>query len=70
MAEVLEAAALEKGYDWMGAKDLYEQALIAVDEGDHFRRGEIQEKIGYSLRRAAFQAESQEEFSDRVRRAI
>ncbi|MCW4027490.1 MAG: hypothetical protein NWE76_08415, partial [Candidatus Bathyarchaeota archaeon] len=71
MAEVLvEATSLEKEYDWMGAKDLYEQALIAVDEGDHFRKGEIQEKIGYSLHRAAFQAESREEFRDRMQHAI
>ena len=71
MTEVLgEAAALEKEYDWMGAKDLYERALSDVDEGDHFSRGEIQEKMGYSLRRAAFQAESREEFRDRMQRAI
>ncbi len=45
LAEVLgEAAALEKEYDWGGAKDLYEQALSAVDEGDYLRRGEIQER--------------------------
>ena len=67
MAGVLgEAAALEKEYDWMGAEDLYRQALSAVDEGGCFRRGEIQEKIGYSLRRAAFQAESHEEFREKM----
>jgi hypothetical protein len=70
LAEVLEAAALEKEYDWVGAKDLYEQALSAVDEGDHLSRGEIQERMGYSLRRAAFQAGSREEFRNRVVKAI
>jgi len=41
-----------------------------VDEGDFFRRGEIQEKIGYSLRRAAFPAESREEFKERLQQVI
>ena len=66
----LDAARLERRYEWPEAADLYGQALIEVDEGDFFRRGEVQEKIGYSLRRAAFQAESKEEFRDRMQRAI
>jgi tetratricopeptide (TPR) repeat protein len=65
-----EAAKLEKKYEWLQASELYGQALGMVDEGDHFRRGEIQEKIGHSLRRAAFQAECHEEFRDRMQGAI
>jgi uncharacterized repeat protein (TIGR01451 family) len=71
LAEVLgDSVAREKGYNWMGAKDLYGRALIDVDKGDHFRRGEIQERIGYSLRRAALQAKSREEFRGRIQKAI
>ena len=65
-----EAAGLERRYQWLGATDLYKQTLSAVDEEDYLRRGEIQEKIGYSLQRAAFQAESREEFRERMQGAI
>ncbi|NIM44072.1 MAG: hypothetical protein GTO54_00290, partial [Nitrososphaeria archaeon] len=65
-----EAANLGKKYEWLGAADLYGQALSMVDEEDYFRRGEIQEKIGYSLQRAAFQAENKQEFRERMQRSI
>jgi hypothetical protein len=65
-----EAEVLEKKYDWVGAADLYCQALCLVDEEDFLRRGEFQERISSCFYRAAFQAESQEEFRDRMRRAI
>jgi hypothetical protein len=55
-----EAAKLEKEYEWLQASEFYGQALGMVDEGDYFRRGEVQEKVGCSLRRAAFQAGSRE----------
>jgi hypothetical protein len=65
-----EAARLEKEYEWLQASGLYEQALGMVDEGDHFKRGEVQEKIGHSLHRAAFQAESLEEFREKMGLAV
>ena len=65
-----EAANLEKEYEWLQASELYEQAQGMVDEGDYFRRGEVQESIGYSLQRAAFQAESREEFLERIHGAV
>ncbi len=65
-----EATGLEKEYEWLQASGLYEQALSIVDEGDYFRRGEIQEKIGHSLHRAAFQVESREEFLERLGIAV
>jgi hypothetical protein len=43
-----EAVKLEKEYEWLQASGLYGQALDMVDEGDYFRRGDVQEKIGYS----------------------
>ena len=65
-----EAAGLENEYKWLQASELYEQALGMFDEGDYFRKGEIQEKIGHSLHRAAFQAENREEFLERLGIAV
>jgi len=65
-----EATKLEKEYEWLQASEFYGQALGMVDSGDHFRRGEVQEKIGHSLHRAAFQAESREEFLERLGKAV
>ena len=66
--EVLDkAGVLEEKHDWAKAKILYEQALRVVREGDFWRRGEVQERIGYSLYRAAFQAKTQREFKRRMR---
>ncbi|MHA2301490.1 MAG: hypothetical protein ACXACD_11105, partial [Candidatus Thorarchaeota archaeon] len=41
-----------------------------VDEEDHFRRGEVQETMGYSLHRAAFQAESRDEFLEKIQQSV
>jgi len=69
--EVLgKATRLEKEYEWLQASELYEQALSMIDEEDYFRRGEIQEKIGHSLHRAAFQAENQKWFMERMKKAV
>ncbi|MFQ5758586.1 MAG: hypothetical protein ACE5IF_02785, partial [Candidatus Bathyarchaeia archaeon] len=69
--EVLsKAGALEKKYDWLKAADVYEQALRVVGKGDFLRKGEIQERIGFCLHRAAMQAESVDEFRDRMRQAV
>ena len=65
-----DAKKFEKKYRWAEASTLYEQALGLVGKGDPLRKGEIQEKIGYCFQRAAFQAESQEEFKQRMQRAI
>ncbi len=65
-----KATALEKKYEWLEAADVYDLALGTVDEGDFFIGGKIREKIGYCLQRAAFQAESREEFSERLGKAV
>ena len=65
-----DAAALGREYRWLEAADKYEHVLQLVGEGDFFRRGDIQEKIGYCLQRVAFQAESREEFLERLRKAV
>ena len=53
VVEILgEATQLEKKYEWLQASDLYKQAMSRIDEEGHFKRGEIQEKIGRCLHRA------------------
>ena len=65
-----KAGALEKKYEWVKAKELYEQALGVVGKKDFLRKGEIQEQIGYCFYRASFQAETQEEFKSRMLEAV
>jgi tetratricopeptide (TPR) repeat protein len=65
-----KADALEKKYDWVEAADLHKQALREVGKKDFSRRGAIQERIGYCLSRAAFQAETQEDFKSRIKSAV
>ena len=59
-----QARGKEKKYYWVEAAKLYERALNMAVKEDFFERGEIQKKIGRSLYRAAFQAESPEEFKE------
>jgi len=65
-----KAGALEKKYEWLKAIDVYGQALRGVGKEDFLKKGEVQEKIGHCFYRGAFQAESQEEFKERMRQAI
>jgi hypothetical protein len=65
-----EATKFEKEYEWLQASEFYGQALGMVDEVDYLKKGEIQEKKGYSLHRAAFQAESRDEFLEKIRQSI
>ena len=71
MEEILhQAELLEKEYDWVGAAESYEKALNLLPENDFSRMGQIHERLGYAFYRAAMQAESQEEFRERMQRAI
>jgi len=65
-----KASAMEREYEWLQASELYGQALGMVDEEKYFRRGEIQEKLGYSLHRNAFQFERKEEFFNGIEKAV
>jgi len=65
-----DAEVLEKKYDWLKAIDLYKQALGAVGKRDFLWMGEIQERIGFCFRRAAFQAETREDFKSRIGSAV
>jgi hypothetical protein len=61
---------LEKEYEWLRAAESYEKALKLLPEDDLSRRGETYERLGYAFYRSAFQAESNDEFRQRLRQAI
>ena len=65
-----QAEKQEKEYDWSGATGFYNKAMGLVPELEYGRRGEIDERIGYSLFRAAFQADGTEEFKKRMRLSV
>jgi len=69
--EILHRAEqLEKEYDWVGAAESYEKALKLLPEDDFSGKGETYERLGYAFYRAAFQAESNDEFRQRLHQAI
>lgn len=64
---IIDQAREAKGkFSWLEAAQLYEQALLAVGEKDLLAKGEIGEKVGYCFHRAAFQADTNEEFQRRM----
>src|SRR5712691_10648558 len=65
-----EADNRETEYDWLGACECYKKALDSVPEEDLAKQGEIFERSGYAFYRAAMQAETRDEFRDRIGRAI
>jgi len=69
LQRILAPAKEKEKYDWVGAADLYEQALRAVGKKDILKKGEVQERIGYCFYRAAFQTENQREFRKHMRLA-
>jgi len=64
------AGEREKEYDWLSAVEFYEKALGLVSATDLLKLGQVQERIGYAFYRAAMQAESADEFRERMRRAV
>lgn len=65
-----KASQLERKHDWLEAVEFYRKALNLVPETDSLKIGEIQEKTGHAFYRASMQAESPEEFMERIQRAI
>jgi len=65
-----KAGELEKNYDWLGAAEFYKKAMGLVSEMDFLKMGEVQERIGYALYRAAMQAKNVNEFGDRMHQAV
>jgi hypothetical protein len=64
-----QAETLEKEYDWLGVTELLEKALNLLPQHDFSKMGEIHESLGYALYRFAFQAESKDEFRERLRQS-
>jgi uncharacterized repeat protein (TIGR01451 family) len=60
----------EKKYDWSDAVKSYTKALGLMPEEDFLKIGEFYERLGYASYRAAMQAESQEEFKERMQQAV
>jgi hypothetical protein len=65
-----QAERLEREYDWLGAAESYEKALKLLPDDDLSRKAETYERLGYALYRAAFQAESSDEFKQRLRQTV
>jgi tetratricopeptide (TPR) repeat protein len=64
-----QAERLEKEYDWSGAAESYEKALNLLPTDDFPKRGEFQERLAYAFYRFAFQAETKDEFRERLRQS-
>jgi hypothetical protein len=64
-----QAEQLEKRYDWLGSAESYEKALKLLPEDDFSGRAENCERVGYALFRAAFQAEKNDEFRQKLHQA-
>jgi tetratricopeptide (TPR) repeat protein/KaiC/GvpD/RAD55 family RecA-like ATPase len=56
-----KAKEKEKKYEWLESADFYEEASSLVQE-DYEKASELRERIGYCFLRAAFQAETNEQF--------
>lgn len=70
MEEILHRAErLEEEYDWGGAAESYEKELNLLPQDDFSKRGEIHERLGCAFYHFAFQAESKDEFRERLRQS-
>jgi len=67
---LIGAKECERVYDWLGAAESYKKALGLVPEQDFAKMGETYERLGYAFYRAAMQAESLEEFRNRMRQSV
>jgi len=65
-----QAGEREREYDWLNAVEFYEKALGSVSATDLLKLGQVRERIGYAFYRAAMQAESTDEFRERMRLAV
>jgi len=65
-----QAEQLEKNYDWLGATESYKKGLNLLPKDDFSSIGEIHERLGYAFHRAAFQAENNDEFRERMHQSI
>lgn len=66
---LVDAEKLEEAFDWLGAAGSYEKALSLRSDQDLARKGQLREGLGYALFRAALQADSRDEFLERLKQA-
>ena len=67
MEEILHRVEqLERNYDWLGAAESYKKALALLSENDFSWKADVNERLGYAFYRFAFQAETNEEFKNRL----
>ncbi len=64
------AKGKEREYDWLCAAESYEKALDPVSMNDSLKRGEILERQGFSLYKAAMQSDGEGQFRERTQKAI
>lgn len=65
-----QAREKEKQYDWLRAIEPYSNAVQLVPKEDFSTAGQLHECLGYSLYRAAFQAESEKDFRAKCAEAV
>jgi len=65
-----QAGEREREYDWLEAAEFYRKALGLISEQDFLKMGGIYERLGYAFHRAAMQAESVDEFRERMHRGV
>jgi hypothetical protein len=64
------ADQLEMQWNWLGAADVYDEALTRTPDGDHRRIGDLLERKAYALHRAGLQVDTVTEFEELTRKAI
>ncbi|MGA3192617.1 MAG: hypothetical protein ABSD73_08935 [Candidatus Bathyarchaeia archaeon] len=69
-AVLVQAKEQEKEYDWLGAAESYKKASGLFSKQDTFSIGDTYERMGHASYKAAMQAESVNEFKERIREAI
>jgi len=67
---LLRAKDQERQYDWLGVADTFGKALKAVPGTEPMRIGSFLESRAYALYRAAFQSDSNEQFRERMWKAV
>jgi hypothetical protein len=65
-----QAEQLEKEFEWLRAAESYEKALKLLPEDDFSRKAETSERLAYAFYRSAFQADTNDEFRQRLHQAI
>jgi hypothetical protein len=66
-----KAKDFEKKYEWLQAAECYKKASdLALDEKDFLKTADFQEKTSFSFYKAAFQAQTNTEFKERMKLAI